>query len=163
MDWLVVCMFVGSFVCVLVPNMTMWRVATLPQVASRNPATTNICVVCVSTRDFVMCFVACYGCFCRVCVVTYPYVHQACSLLLLAAPCNICCGGGRAGRGGTHVHSVHFICLSLFLSLSISLSLYLSRSLLFFAVGRPMNSSCSQVFEICPWLPFLSWGYRSPY
>ena len=56
MDWLVVCMFVGSFVCVLgskYDNMASrnpatsdesqpchnWRVATLPQVASRNPAT----------------------------------------------------------------------------------------------------------------------------
>ena len=148
--------------------MTIWRVATLPQVTSRNPATIGESQPCHKWRVATLPQLAsrnpaCYGCFCRVCVVTYPYVHQACSLLLLAAPCNICCGGGRAGRGGTHVHYVHFICISLFLSLSISLSLYLSRSLLFFAVDKPMNSSCSQVFEICPWLPFLSWGYRSPY
>ena len=94
-------MFVGSFVCVLgskYDNMASrnpatsatigesqpchkWRVATLPQFASRNPA--------------------CYGCFCRVCVVTYPYVHHACSLLPLD-PCSIRCGGGYFGCGGTH-------------------------------------------------------------
>ena len=48
-----------------------------------------------------MCFVTCYGCFCRVCVATYPCLHQACSPLPLE-PCNRCCGGGQSGSGGCH-------------------------------------------------------------
>ena len=95
-DGLVGCLHVCWFVCLCVCLIVRLRVWVVNRVL-------NICVVCVSTRHFVMCFVACYGCFCRVCVATYPYVHQACSPLPLAAPCNRCCGGGQSGSGGTYV------------------------------------------------------------
>ena len=86
--------------------MTVWRVATLPQVTSRNPATTGESQPCLKWRvatlpQFASRNPACYGCFCRVCVVTYPYVHHACSLLPLD-PCSSRCGGGCFGCGGTH-------------------------------------------------------------
>ena len=74
MDWLVVCMFVGSFVCVLgskYDNMASrnpatsdesqpchnWRVATLPQVASCNPAT-----ICESQPCMLWLFLSCMCC-----------------------------------------------------------------------------------------------------
>ena len=74
MDWLVVCMFVGSFVCVLgskYHNMASrnpatsdesqpchnWRVATLPQVASCNPAT-----ICESQPCMLWLFLSCMCC-----------------------------------------------------------------------------------------------------
>ena len=129
MDWLVVCMFVGSFVCVLgskYHNMASrnpatsdesqpchnWRVATLPQVASCNPAT-----ICESQPCMLWLFLSCMCC-------NLPL----CSSSLLAA-----------AAGSTLQHMLRWrpsgqrrdpcpLC-ALYLSLSLSLSLYLSLSL----------------------------------